>query len=278
MGFLTECEVSGPIKWYSGWGPKSCIQCGRKIFEGDDFWRYSNLMGKVVEPFCSKGCATAALNAETGGRGEEKSSNDDFVGGGGSYDDAILASQAEAEVQRAEARAQKARAEAIKAEEEQIEAAEERRKKAANKQALSEIKNFEFSDDDNEFANDVIKITSDYAECSSAFFSDLDYKKAYTDRIEKELKFLKGNNQERYNKLLSAWNEEKENMKQKQTKRLTICGVVALAGGFLFGIGGCSNGIFSGIGAFFGGMFFVGIGAFLWIGTDMFHHSKSESV
>lgn len=150
----------------------------------------------------------------------------------------MLANHAASKQLKAAKEQRKAEEEAREAAEAAEAAAETKRKNAAIKEALNKIRNFEFSEDDEGFTKDARKITAEYAECSLAYFSDQQYKKAYKDRIEKELKILNGTNQKHYDELLSYWNEEQDAIKQKQMKKLKMCGVISIVAGIFGLIGG----------------------------------------
>lgn len=107
--------------------------------------------------------------------------------------------------------------------------AQQKQMMANHREAIHAIRDFDFPSDDAGFYKAAISIADDYSACSVGPFWDRDYRAAYKKRIKRELKELKGSNQERYEKLLEAYNEAKAELRKKVIIRLIIGVVVALA-------------------------------------------------
>ena len=101
-----------------------------------------------------------------------------------------------------------------------------RRKAAAHKDAIRNIKNYEFPEDEKEFNRAVNNFCDDYCDCHPGLFADRDYKKAYKQAAERELKLLKDSNPALYEKFNERWSEASETMKKKLKKKLIISGVI----------------------------------------------------
>lgn len=189
-----------------------------------------------------------------------------FAGGGASKGGASNGETSNANT-KADIAAAKAQEAAAKAEKARIEAEEQRRrdeeyerKKEAHKQAINEIKEFVFPEDDEEFSRAANKFCDGYLDCNPGLLADSDYKKAYQKRITTELKILKDSNPARYEKLNGFWAEASESMKKKVKVRLiisgVICGVITIACGIAFAyqdenfFAGCGLGLL--LGAIFG--------------------------
>lgn len=184
-----------------------------------------------------------------------------FAGGGASN---VGVSNVNTKADIAAAKAQEA---AAKAEKARIEAEEKRRRdeeyeraREAHKQAIAEIKEFVFPENDEEFSRAANKFCDDYLDCNPGLLADGEYKKAYQKRMATELKILKDSNPARYEKLNGLWAETSESMKKKVKVRLIIsgiiCGVVTIGCGILIAV--CDDGNFfagCGLGLFFGALF-----------------------
>lgn len=115
--------------------------------------------------------------------------------------------------------------------------AESKRKAAVHKEAIRDVKNYEFPEDDREFNRAVNNFCDDYCECSGGLMADRDYKKTYKQRAERELKFLKDSNPAHFDKFNELWEEASATMKKKLKIRLIISGVIigvfVIGGGIL---------------------------------------------
>lgn len=172
--------------------------------------------GKQICPDCKR------AQAMSGGKSGAASNKD------------VRADVAAAKAAQAAAEAEKAK---IEAEEERKRREEIERKEEAHKQAIRQIKEFVFPEDDAEFSRAVNTLIDDYLDCTPGFFDDGDYKKAYQKRMEMELKILKDSNPTRYEKLNALWTEAYATMKQKLKIRLIISGGLFAASTIFFGIG-----------------------------------------
>ena len=82
--------------------------------------------------------------------------------------------------------------------------------------AISAVKNFQFDEsDDDSFNRSAILFVEDYKTCHPGLLADNDYKKAYTQRIENEIKVLKSSNSPFAEKLSSLYEEAKNEMKKQ---------------------------------------------------------------
>ena len=154
---------------------------------------------------------------------------------------------------------------------------EQKRKAAAHKDAIRNIKNFEFPDDDNEFIRAVNTFCDDYCDCHPGLFADGSYKKAYKIGAERELKILKDSNPEHYEKFKETWNDAVATMKKKRKTRIIITGSLAGAGaivGLILGAGSRDVGPVMGLitGMIVGGVL---IGIWPHLSTD-FSKSKED--
>lgn len=111
---------------------------------------------------------------------------------------------------------------------------EQKRKTAAHKEAIRNIREFEFGDDDEAFVKSARRFADDYCDRHPGLFADGDYKKEYKKRALRAQKELKDLNPAHYEKFNSIWEEAAETMKKKLKTRLIITGactgVGAIAG------------------------------------------------
>lgn len=194
-----------------------CAQCG-KFFPECGAWVWVTMLGGNESglEYCSKGCCEAANAGKSSGSGSKGGSILGGIAGG-------IASAA----------ANKQANDAKRAEEE-ARAAE---RKARHEAAISAIKNFEFDEsDDDSFNRSAILFIEDYKTCHPGLLADNDYKKAYTQRIENEIKVLKSSNSPFAEKLSSLYEEAKNEMKNKLKKRLIVGGALDVAGAIATGI------------------------------------------
>lgn len=139
---------------------------------------------------------------------------------------------------------------------------EQRRKAAAHKEAIQNIKNYEFPEDDSEFTRAVNNFCDDYCECNAGLMADRDYKKAYVKVAERELKNLRDTNSEHFEKFNELWQDAAASMKKRLKIKMIISG--AILGVFVLLLGiffAASQGqsFFSGAacGLVFGGIFAI---------------------
>ncbi len=138
--------------------------------------------------------------------------------GGGSNNGDSEAARVKAEAAREKAEAARKEAEAQRE--------EAKRKAEAHKEAIQNIKNYEFQEDDSEFNRSVNNFCDDYLDCSAGLFKDADYKKAYVRRAENELRNLKDSNSAHYKKFNESWSEAVATMKNKLKTKLIISGSI----------------------------------------------------
>ena len=126
---------------------------------------------------------------------------------------------------------------AAKAAQEERLAQERAEREARHKAAIQAIKDFQFDEsDDDSFNRSAVTFIEDYKTCNPGLMVDKDYKKAYTQRIENELKILKTSNESMYQKLNELYSEAKAEMKAKLKKRLIASGILLGAGSIAAGI------------------------------------------
>ena len=225
-----------------------CAQCG-KFFPECGAWAWVTMLGGNESglEYCSKGCCEAANAGKGSG-----SKGGSLLGGiaGGIAGAAAARSAANKSANDAKKAAERAEEEARAAE-----------RKARHDAAISAVKNFQFDEsDDDSFNRSAILFVEDYKTCHPGLLADNDYKKAYTQRIENEIKVLKSSNSPFAEKLSSLYEEAKNEMKNKLKKRLIVGGALDVAGAIATGIfiavdAGSFLAFFKGLGL---GIFFPG--------------------
>ena len=74
---------------------------------------------------------------------------------------------------------------------------------ARHRSAIQAIKDFKFDGgDESSIKANAIRFLGEYTTCNPGLFEDKDYKKAYINRIETELKNLKASNEALYQELI----------------------------------------------------------------------------
>lgn len=166
---------------------------------------------------------------------------------------------------------------AAKAAEEERAAQQRAESEARHKAAVQSVKDFQFDESDDEgFNRSAVTFIEEYKTCNPGLGEDKDYKKAYKQRIENELKILKTSNDSMYQKLNALYEEAKSEMKARLKKRL-------IASGILLGVSSIGMAIFF---AFYYkevSMFFAGLGLGIgfpglfisWI-PQSYGHKKAE--
>lgn len=143
---------------------------------------------------------------------------------------------------------------AAKAAEEERAAQERAEREASHKAAVQAVKDFQFDESDDEsFNRSAVTFIEEYKTCNPGLLEDKDYKRAYKQRIENELKILKTSNDSMYQKLNVLYEEAKTEMKARLKKRL-------IASGILLGIGAIATGILLAVSEGEFVMFFAGFG------------------
>ena len=155
---------------------------------------------------------------------------------------------------------------------------EQKRKEAAHKEAIRNIREFEFDEDDDGFVKSAHRFADDYCDCHPGLLADGDYKKEYKKRAARALKELKDTNPEHYEKFNSIWEEAVATMKGRLKKRLIITaaleGVSALAVAIvLVSSSGKAKDFFIGL---FLGLFFPGMCISFIPQMSAFHKSKTD--
>lgn len=73
---------------------------------------------------------------------------------------------------------------------------------ARHKAAVQAVKDFQFDESDDEsFNRSAVTFIEEYKTCNPGLLEDKDYKRAYKQRIENELKIFKTSNDSMYQKL-----------------------------------------------------------------------------
>ena len=200
-----------------------CSVCGRKFYY--EAGETEKLLSNTGFDWVQKG-AKAAMGKKNICPDCRRAGYTDKGSGGGNYaggNDAAAAKVA-------------AKAAAKAAEEERL-AQESAERAARHKAAIQAIRDFQFdASDDESFNRSAITFIEDYKTCNPGLMVDKDYKKAYTQRIENELKILKTSNDSLYQKLNTLYEEAKAEMKAKLKKRLIASGILLVVGAIATGI------------------------------------------
>lgn len=204
-----------------------CKVCGRY------FYQEATITSSLGFDFREKVCPECKRARAFSGNGSSNNGND---GGskGGSLLGGIAGGIAGAAARSA---ANKSANDAKKAAERAEEEARAAERKARHDAAISAVKNFQFDEsDDDSFNRSAILFVEDYKTCHPGLLADNDYKKAYTQRIENEIKVLKSSNSPFAEKLSSLYEEAKNEMKNKLKKRFIVGGALDVAGAIATGI------------------------------------------
>ena len=90
---------------------------------------------------------------------------------------------------------------------------------ARHRSAIQAIKDFKFDGgDESSIKANAIRFLGEYTTCNPGLFEDKDYKKAYINRIETELKILKASNEALYQEVNTVFHKLLDIKNQKTSK------------------------------------------------------------